>query len=200
MVLMCLSLYHCVFQDWSFIVHPVVCAFICHAGGYLPAYPDQFSWTLSFPTSTSFQLCMFHKKTPMEWGDTSLKFKWSYTTTACAAGQYIDGKYQCRACQAGSFGSFVLQSSAACSGLCSAGMSCAWFDACHFQHCCLVLPFSQCTASFSFATCICRLLLSIGLVQCDAERVRIGQLLFQRHIVPSCVCGRQCVRECHDSE
>ena len=101
-----------------------ICNFvIVKAGGFEPAYNDQFSWTLSFPAATSFQVCLYRvMMTPMSWADVTLKFKWSYTTTACVAGQYIDANYQCQACQAGSYGGFALQTSSACSGLCTAGM------------------------------------------------------------------------------
>ena len=99
-----------------------VCSHFVQTDGYSPSYNDQYNWTLSFPTANSFQVCLYRIVTPMGWADGSLKFKWSYTTTACAAGQYIDANYQCQACQAGSYGAFALQLSAACSGLCSAGM------------------------------------------------------------------------------
>ena len=71
------------------------------AGGFQPAFNDQFSWTLSFPTATSFQVCLYRPVTPMGWADWSLKFRWSYTTTSCAVGQYIDANFLCQACQAG---------------------------------------------------------------------------------------------------
>ena len=74
---------------------------MAQSGAFQPAYGDQFSWTLSFPSVNSFQVCLYRPVTPMGWADWSLKFKWSYTTTACAVGQYIDANYQCQACQAG---------------------------------------------------------------------------------------------------
>ena len=105
------------------------------AGGFTPAYADLFSWTLSFLSATSFQVCLFRTVTPMVWGDRTLKFKWSYTTTPCALGQYINATYLCAACPAGSFGSFAPLSSSACSGLCSAGMR-AFRYVCHSTFIC----------------------------------------------------------------
>jgi hypothetical protein len=52
----------------------------------------------------------------------------------------------------------------------------------------------------SLAVFLCRLLLPVGLVQCHSEYVFIGQLLSERHIVPDCVCGGQCVRQCLDPD
>ena len=132
------------FDECSFLVHTIFSLFRLHScffasspnsAGYMPTQNDQFSWTLSFPTANSFQVCVFRLATPMAWSDASLKFKWSYATTStvCAAGQYIDAAFQCQACPAGSYGGASPQSSPACSGPCSAGMY-AYYRPLDFVH------------------------------------------------------------------
>ncbi len=124
------------FSCACFLTLPLHCSSSPNSAGYLPAQNDQFSWTLSFPTATSFQVCLFRLVTPMAWSDATLKFKWSYATTStvCAAGQYIDAAFQCQACPAGSYGGASPQSSPACSGPCSAGMRRLWGLDGNFSH------------------------------------------------------------------